>query len=150
VGEGPLLNDLRARVERLDLSGNVSLLGFRDDVPDLISICELVVSSSLWEGLSVSVLEAMGQGRPIVATGIASNRELLADGNCGLLVPPGDSSALAHGIVTLLSDRQHAADLGERAHERFIQEFTEERMQESLWSLYAHLLGDPLREPRQP
>jgi glycosyltransferase involved in cell wall biosynthesis len=143
VGEGPLSNDLRTRIERLDLAGNVSMIGFRDDVPDLISICEVVISSSLWEGLSVSVLEAMGQGRPIVATGIASNSELLAGGVCGLLVPPGDSSALAEGIVTLLSDRERAGDLGERARARFFQEFTEERMQERLWGLYAQLLGDP-------
>jgi glycosyltransferase involved in cell wall biosynthesis len=143
VGEGPLLNDLRGRIGRLGLSANVSLIGFRDDVPDLISICEVVISSSLWEGLSVSVLEAMGQGRPIVATRIASNRELLGEGSFGLLVPPGDSSALGEGIITLLSDRQGAGVLGERARMRFLEEFTEERMQSSLWKLYAELLGDP-------
>jgi glycosyltransferase involved in cell wall biosynthesis len=141
VGEGPLRARLSDKVLRLGLSANVSLLGFRDDVPDLLSVCDVVVSSSLWEGLSVSVLEAMAQGKPLVATSIASNRELLAEGSCGVLVPPSDPSAMSEAIVSLLLDRPRAKLLGERARARFHEEFTEERMQAQLWSLYAQLLG---------
>ena len=79
VGEGPLRPALEEQVAAAELTGVVSFLGFRSDVGDILNASDIVIAPSLWEGLSISVLEAMALGKPIVATNIGSNLELLED-----------------------------------------------------------------------
>lgn len=141
VGDGPLRADVQRRAERLGLKGKVILTGFREDVADLMSVCEIVVSASLREGLSVSIIEAMGEGKAIVATAIASTRELLSEGDCGVLVRPDDPGQLSTAILALLSEPERANALARRARARFEAEFTEERMQAQVWALYTGLIG---------
>ena len=92
------------------------------------------------EGLSISVLEAMALGKPIVATTIGGNLELLDNGACGLVVPPHDVDRLAEAILGLALDPAEAARLGTAALERFEQCFTEQTMKDALWAAYRPLL----------
>jgi glycosyltransferase involved in cell wall biosynthesis len=103
---------------------------------------DLVAAPSLREGLSISVLEAMAMGRPIVATSIGSNRELIEDGASGLLVPPDDVPALSAAVSSLLDDPDRAAGFGIAGRERFEAGFTERAMKDAVWNLYATLLGE--------
>lgn len=97
AGDGPLAQELSARILAEQLP--VELLGRRDDVPALLSACDLLVSAAQWEGQPVSLQEALGAGRAIVATDAGGTRCVTAD--AAYLVPVGDPAALAAAITTL-------------------------------------------------
>jgi glycosyltransferase involved in cell wall biosynthesis len=144
VGDGPLRSELEGDVAEAGLGDVVTFTGFRTDVGDLVNASNAIVAPSLWEGLSISVLEAMAFGKPIVATDIGSNSELLEDGISGLLVPPEQPSRLAEAIGALAVNRELAARLGAAAKERFERNFTESAMKEALWEVYRPLLEQKL------
>lgn len=144
VGEGPLRAELDEQVTALNLKSVVSFLGFRSDVADILNASDIVIAPSLWEGLSISVLEAMALAKPIVATNIGSNLELIEDGVSGLLVPPNDPERLADTILTLALDPETASGYGAAARERFESGFTEEAMKDAVWAVYHPLLEKTL------
>ena len=146
VGEGPLRSALDEQVTALDLQPVVSFLGFRSDVADILNASDIVIAPSLWEGLSISVLEAMALAKPIVATDIGSNLELIEDGVSGLLVPPNDPERLADAILTLALDLETASGYGAAARERFESGFTEEAMKNAVWAVYHPLLETTLAQ----
>jgi glycosyltransferase involved in cell wall biosynthesis len=128
VGHGPLEAELRAQVTRLRLDGRVRFLGFRDDAGELVSLFDVFALPSLSEGLSIALLEAMAAGRPIVATNVGGNPELITDGETGLLVPAGDARSLAAAIGRLLKDTAEAKRLGENGMHRVTTRFGLEHM----------------------
>ena len=101
VGDGPQRHALETLVDDLGLRRAVIFLGFRRDVERLLPSMDVCVNSSHFEGSPLAVMEFMGSGRPIVATSVGGVPELLGDGRCGLLVPPGDPPALAAAIRRL-------------------------------------------------
>jgi glycosyltransferase involved in cell wall biosynthesis len=120
VGEGPDRPELEAEIDRLGLDGRVRLAGERDDVPDLLARADVFVLASASEGMPISVLEAMAAGLPVVASRVGGVPEVVADGETGLLVPPGSSQDLAAALGRLLADfklRQRLGDAG-RIHVR--------------------------------
>jgi glycosyltransferase involved in cell wall biosynthesis len=104
VGDGELRDDLRQRADRLGLSGRVHFLGARRDLGDLLSSIDIFVMPSLWEGLPLSMVLAMGAGLPVVATRVAGIPEVVHDGVTGLLVPPADVPALGSALSRLVAD----------------------------------------------
>jgi glycosyltransferase involved in cell wall biosynthesis/peptidoglycan/xylan/chitin deacetylase (PgdA/CDA1 family) len=129
----------------------VLFLGCRADVEDLLAASDLFVLASDWEGLPVSLLEAMRAGLPIVATGVSGIPEAVAHGRHGLLVRPGNPAELAAAIIDVLREPARARRMAERARERFLSEFTIDRTARELAELYAGLAqgrrGAP--EPRK-
>lgn len=140
AGEGPMLDKLHKLAKVCGVSQNVFFLGFRKDIADLINTADIVVLPSLWEGLSIALLEAMALGKPIVATSISSNREVIKDGENGLLVPPRNPQALAQAILCLISDSTFALRISEAALKTFIENYTESRMLEQTWKVYSDLI----------
>lgn len=145
AGDGPLRGELEEQAERLGIADQVRFLGTVTDTPELLGHCDLFVLPSLWEGMPLSLLEAMAAGRPAVATSVSGSAELILDEETGLLVPPGNPDALAAAVLRLLSDPQSAATMGDRARDRVRREFSLERMLESTHALYCNLLAE--REP---
>jgi glycosyltransferase involved in cell wall biosynthesis len=141
AGEGPLRLHLEALASRLGIEKQVRFLGFRSDIADLLAACDLVVLPSLWEGLSVSLLEAMAAGKPTITTSIGSNVEVTNNGDVALLVPPKDPAALADALQTLASDARLRADLGHRAKQRQNEHYTLTRMSDAYLAEYERLLG---------
>jgi len=139
AGTGPLEEALRAAIGRDDLGGRVELLGERHDVPRLLAAADVFTLPSRSEGLSLSLLEAHGAGRPSVATDVGGNGEVVVDGVTGLLVPPGDPAALADALGALLGDPARARALGEAARARYLEEFTHARMVERYEALLDEL-----------
>ncbi len=116
VGEGPDRELLQDKTRSLGLQERVTFLGQRADVAELLSLCDLFVLPSLFEGLPLSILEALAAARPVVATNVGGNSEVITDGETGLLVPPADPSALARALLRLLADEdlaQRLATLGQ-------------------------------------
>ena len=123
-GEGPYEAELRARTELPALAGRVHMLGARDDVPRLLSACDVVVHPSvLAEPFGRVVVEAMLASRPVVATRAGGVPEVVTDGETGVLVPPGDAQMLGEALEALRRDAKRSATLASRgaahARERF-------------------------------
>ena len=115
AGDGPERPRLMARARELGIADSVDFLGTVADVPSLLASADVYVQASFQEGLSNAVLEAMACALPVVATRISGNTDLLQDGENGLLVEPGDATALATALRTLVEDRARARALGDRA-----------------------------------
>jgi glycosyltransferase involved in cell wall biosynthesis len=140
-GDGPLRAHLSTLVSQLGVERTVMLLGFRSDIGDLMAAADLVVLPSLWEGLSISLLEAMAAGKPVLTTSIGSNREVTNEGEAALLVPPKDPAALATGIRSLAGDEARRHELGQRGLETQRGRYSLERMLEAYSREYHRLLG---------
>jgi len=140
VGCGELEADLKAQAKRLGLDGRVRFLGFREDVGELLSLFDVFALPSLSEGLSLAILEAMAAGRPVVATNVGGNPELIVDGETGVLVPAGDVRNLAAAIARLLTDTAEARRLGENGMDRVKRCFALESMIEGYQAIYDHEL----------
>lgn len=141
AGEGPERPALEAQIHRLGLERRVSLLGHRDDVGALLASCDLFVLPSLYEGLPVSVLEAMAAEKPVVATAIGGTDEAVVDGSTGLLIPAGNPAALAEAIRRVLGDPALARRFAEAGRQRVFAEFSAERMVLRVSELYEEILA---------
>jgi glycosyltransferase involved in cell wall biosynthesis/ribosomal protein S18 acetylase RimI-like enzyme len=140
AGEGPEHEQLEQRARRLGVMHQVTFAGFREDVGDLLAACDAVILPSLREGLSISLLEAMAAGKPIIATNIGSQTEVASHGEIALLVPTADGPALAKAILRLIRDPVLMARLGENARVVYETFYTENRMLDAYRQLYVGLL----------
>ncbi|MBU2552539.1 MAG: glycosyltransferase [Proteobacteria bacterium] len=140
VGEGPERKKLERLIQEYELEGRVSLLGQRNDVPALFTKADLALNTSEREGLPVSLLEAMAAGLPVVATDVSGNRELVRDGETGLLVPAGDSRALARAMLRLLRDPDLAERLGRTGYHQVLETYSMKRVGKMWADLYQEAL----------
>jgi glycosyltransferase involved in cell wall biosynthesis len=141
AGEGPLKGELAELVASFpDVQDRLLLLGYRSDVPDVLAALDVAVSSSLFEGSPLAVMEFMEAARPIVATTVGGVPDLIDDGVHGLLVPPGNADALGAAIRRMLDDRDAARAMGERARERRRRDFDVDLMVRRFEALYLRLL----------
>ncbi len=147
IGDG----EGRAAAERqtrdLGVTERVTFLGRRDDVPALLAGGDAFVLSSLSEGVSVTLLEAMAAGVPIAATDVGGNGEVVEHGVTGLLSPRRDADALAANLLRLLRDpglRRRLADAGRR---RLRERFTQARMHEAYARRYDAMFSGAARWP---
>lgn len=141
LGEGELRTSLERQTRELGLERRVLLPGFRPDVLSLLKTCDLFVMSSVMEGLGTSLLDAMACAKPIVATEVGGIPEVVVNGETGLLVPPRDADALAHAIMTLLTDEPLARQVASAGYERVRRRFSAERMVAETLEVYRRLLG---------
>lgn len=136
VGDGPLRAELEVMATALGLAGRVRFLGVRRDVPDLLRAADIFVLASAWEGFCLAAAEAMATQLPVVVTDSGGVRETVGD--CGLLVAPGDSVALAAAMLQAASlSSGQSQQLGERARLRIIEQFSLERMVARWLELYT-------------
>ena len=142
AGVGPLADYLAGKAVELGVDNVVDFLGFRDDVGNLLAAGDIVLLPSLWEGLSITLLEAMAAEKPIVATTIPTNVEATRDGSCAVLVPAKDSVALARAISMVAADQQIREDLGRRAGEIFRESYSTDRMVTAYLNQYQRLLEE--------
>ncbi len=136
------LEDLRARARRLSLEDRFLFLGFRRDVPEILSELDLFVLSSIQEGFSLATVEAMAAGKPVVATRSGGPEEIVEHPRTGLLVPARDADALAKGICDLLADPERAGAMGRAAREKAALDFSVETMIGRYESLYERVLKE--------
>lgn len=126
VGDGGARAELEAQAVALGLSGRVAFEGWRDraDLPGLYRSADAFVFPSRDEGMPNVVLEAMASGLPVVATDIAGNRDLVLDGETGLLLPPDDAAAVEGALARLAADPQEGRRLGAAGRRRVVEHFS--------------------------
>jgi len=139
VGDGASRPELERYAERLGLNKHVVFLGFRLDVPALLSEISVSVLPTLSEGLSNSLLEAMAASVPVVATRVGGNPEVVQGGVTGLLVPPRDAEALARAIGQFLEHPWLGKKFGLAGRERVSKRFALEHMTRATERLYEGL-----------
>ena len=136
VGEGPLSMELDRQAKELDVEDIIFFLGFRKDIPKILSSLDLFVLSSHLEGMGSSILDAMASRLPVVATKVGGIPEVVINGETGLLVPPRNPSALARAILMLYSDKTLASRLGQKGYELVHRKFSAEAMADKVVRLY--------------
>ncbi len=141
IGEGPHRRRLEIFRQQCHVTEWVHFLGHRSDVPRLLPHFDVFLSTSAYEGQSNSIMEAMAAGVPVVGTDIPGTRDLIADGQTGLLVPLGDRGAFARQTNVLLNDAALRQRLGEAGRQRMIGEFSVQQMIQRHVELYRELLG---------
>lgn len=112
AGDGNLLNMCKELAVRLGVEDMVHFLGFRKDIQDLLSICDVAVASSLREGLPVNIMEAMASGLPVVASDNRGHRELIKDQVNGYVIPPSDSQKFAERLIELAQVNEKRKKMG--------------------------------------
>lgn len=140
VGEGPYRKALDEQIHARGLFGRVVLTGVFDSVDELLAAADLFVLPSREEGLSLALLEAMAAGLPVVASDIAGNRQLIAHGQHGLLVPVDDPKALAAAMLHVLQEFRQAAAMGAAGRELVSRQYSQARMVEAHLELFDSLL----------
>jgi glycosyltransferase involved in cell wall biosynthesis len=141
IGDGELREDLAAAVTARGLTGRVHFLGARRDLGNLLGAIDMFVMPSLWEGLPLSMVLAMGAGLPIVATRVAGIPEVVRHEQTGLLVNPGDAKELGKAMARVLTETGLAAGLGRAAREFVRPRFGADGYVNAVTSLYDRLLA---------
>ncbi len=139
VGDGPLRAGLERLARDLGVARNVRFLGVRDDVDAILPALDVLLLTSLWEGMPLTILEAMAAGLPVVATRVNGVPEVVAHGATGLLAEPRDVPALAAHVLALLGARESAQAMGEAGRQRVGERFTFGRTVDALSDLYQEL-----------
>jgi glycosyltransferase involved in cell wall biosynthesis len=140
VGEGPEKGATAKLARELKLNGRVVFAGYRDDVHELMRAADLMVISSLKEGLPIVLLEAMAAGLPVVSTNAGMIPTVLRDGLNGWLVRPGDAMALRQALADALAQPEKRRRRAEQAREDFMRLYSREAMGRQYLDLYQQLL----------
>lgn len=141
AGEEVYGRSCRALLELLELGDRFRFMGRTTDPHGVVRDADVVLMTSISEGLPMSILEAMSEGRPVVSTGVGGVPDVVK--GCGVVAPPGDDRGLAMAIVTLLRDPDLAWALGQRGHRRLRRIFSEAACVDG----YRELLGTVARSP---
>jgi glycosyltransferase involved in cell wall biosynthesis len=139
VGTGSLLDELQALARSLGIADAVYFCGQRSDVAEILLNSDLLVSASLWEGFPTVILEAMAARVPVVATDVSGSRELVRNGETGMLVPAAQPDALAAAMLRMLSARDDAQRMADQAWQE-VHRYTLEHTADSYDRLYHTLI----------
>ncbi len=139
VGDGPLQAELATLAQQLGIGGKVHFLNWRKDVPQILRELDVFVLSSFSEGMSNSILEAMTARKPVVATGVGGNTELVVEGETGLLVPSDDPFQMAEALLHLLREGPRRVAMGQAGRRRIETFFTLPQMLRNYQRIYLEV-----------
>lgn len=139
LGEGELRSDLETLSAELGIAESVRFLGWRSDVASVIDACDIFCLPSLNEGMGKAIVEAMAMGKPVIASDVGGIPDLVIPGENGILIPPGNSNALAKAILPLRDHPEMRVQMGEHGREVALG-YGVESMIHKIDSLYAGLL----------
>jgi glycosyltransferase involved in cell wall biosynthesis len=143
VGDGPTRPAVEDAVKRLGLTERVVFAGERKDVPELLAGADIFVLASNWEGLPLSILEAMRASLPVVATRVGGVDEAVEDGVSGYLTAPKDVATLRARLQTLVSSKELQREMGLNGRARYEKDFQVEVMVKKTLAIYNEVLAVP-------
>ncbi|MBN1869504.1 MAG: glycosyltransferase [Candidatus Omnitrophica bacterium] len=145
IGEDKLDGKMQDFAEQLGIKGNVLFLGRREDARFLLRAADICVLPSLSEGMSNAIMEYMEAGKPVIATNVGGNPELIEDGVNGFLVEKGDIEGLKYALLALLEDKEKSAAMGKKGQERILGEFSTEKMLKDYENIFGSFELDTRR-----
>jgi glycosyltransferase involved in cell wall biosynthesis len=140
VGDGVLRKDIERLIYAYNLQTRVILTGWRQDIPGILSVIDVFVLTSLWEGLPISVLEAMASSKPVIATHTGGVTEVLAEGRGGFIVPAHDTGAMTDRLVSVLKNETLRNQMGQNARAALPAGFRLEHMVAQTGKLYCDVM----------
>jgi glycosyltransferase involved in cell wall biosynthesis len=148
VGDGGERQALEAHAATLGIRDRVTFCGTRRDLGNVLAAMDVFALPSLWEGLPLALLLAMGAGRPVVATRLAGIPEVVTDGQTGLLVEPGDAEAIGSALARVCGDAALRTRLGAAARAAVRERFGAEAYTDAVTGIYEEFLGRTRRPDR--
>jgi glycosyltransferase involved in cell wall biosynthesis len=145
VGDGPLLENAKELVDRFDLRGRVSFSGVRNDVANRLAASDIFVLLSKWEGLPLTILEAMRSGLPVIASNVGGVSETIVEGKTGYLVKRDNSTELINALTKLLSSPELRGSMGREGKIKFQKEFTFDNMLNQTMNVYDSVAWPSLK-----
>lgn len=140
VGDGPNLEAIKDLVNRSGLGHKIDFLGARNDVPERLRSADVLVLTSRWEGLPLTILEGMRTGLPVVASDVGGVSESVAHGQTGYLVPRGELDPLVDALRRIIESPEKRQAFGQAGRKKYEEEFTFEHMLESTITVYDGVL----------
>ncbi|NHB96444.1 glycosyltransferase family 4 protein [Photorhabdus stackebrandtii] len=142
IGKGPLLEEMIKLSKHLGISENVSFLGERGDINNLLSDQDIFLLISNWEGLPISIIEAMRQSLPVLASNVGGVSELVDDGTTGYLVQRKNSDEIKDKLELLMEDKTLRDFMGNNGRKKYKNQFTFNQMYNKTLSLYEKLIKE--------
>jgi glycosyltransferase involved in cell wall biosynthesis len=139
AGDGALRNELEFRCKKLNIFDKLIFTGWREDIPEILSVLDILVVPSLNEAVGRILIEAGACGKPVVATRVGGIPEVVKDNQTGILVPPKDAYALARAVISLLEDKNKRQRMGETAKNWVDDKFSASRMVKGFSDLYDEM-----------
>lgn len=139
VGDGPMMENLRDLARSLGLGDHAIFTGWRTDMGKIVTAFDLMVICSEVEGLNVAILEAMACGKPVVGTNVRGINSVVKNKENGLLIPAGDSGALADAILYILDHKSEAEAMGNTGRKQVIEKYSVKNMISAYLKLYQEV-----------
>lgn len=136
IGDGRLRSDLEKQTKQLGLSDCIQFLGVRRDIGDLFKAMDIYIMSSLWEGLSLSLLSAMAAELPVISTQVGGVDEVLGDSKYGLVVPTEDVDSLTTAVKTLINNPSKATTFAQLGRKKVEEHYSDKNLIQFLEKLY--------------
>ncbi len=136
AGDGPLLNEIKVFCAENNLTDKVHLIGFQDQIDEIMKAIDCLVLPSLWEGFGIVLIEAMAAGKPVLTTNVSSMPEIVVNRETGLIVPVNNVESLTVALLEILRNPELARKWGEKGRQRVMEKFTINRMLDELESLF--------------
>jgi glycosyltransferase involved in cell wall biosynthesis len=140
AGEGAQRSELETQVCRLGLENKVRWLGFTSNIPSFLAGLDIYMQTSINEGLSLSILEAMAAEKSVIATRVGSAEEIIQDGKTGILIPPGSTTAASQSLLSLLDNPEKRSQLAKSAKEYVSTEYGIQHMVDGYERIYCQLM----------
>ena len=141
IKDGYSIAELKQYAEQVGISQNLHFIGGRRDIADVISLFDVAVLASLSEGFSNVILEYMASSKPVVATKVGGNPEIVVHGETGLLVPPANADVLASAILSILEDKEAASRFGNAGRKRVEERFSLDIMLKNYENLFEQVIN---------
>lgn len=142
TGSESSINEIKNYIKKIGVSDKVKLLGYRDDVPELLAASNVVVLATKYEGSPNAIIEAMASKRPVVASRIPEVEEIINTDKFGLLVEPGKPLSYGMAIEALLTSPVLSAEIADNAYNKVVKLFGKQRMIDEHEKLYEELLNE--------
>ena len=146
--KGRYREKLENLTEELGIKNHIIFTGYRSDILDLMNAFDIFALPSSAEGLPVVILEAMAARKPVIATPVGGNREVVIDGKTGTIVPPENPNSLAEAIIYHLENPEVSQEMGRRGYERVKEHFTRDEMVKRTFQVYEEVLRHSLMNVR--
>lgn len=145
IGDGPQKAMLTRLVQALDIHEGVYFLNYKSDIPAQLSKFDILVHPSTRESFGMTIVEALSQRLPVIASRVGGIPEIIQDGKTGILVEPANPTAIADKIMLLLEDREYAHHLGQSGCADVRERFSIARMVEATQAVYAEVTAPNAR-----